>query len=478
MNQFVNNVNNQKTVTENGMKARVSSSSKNVDLFYKIGASRGQSIIEEFVAAFVENQDYAIRILLNARDVREGKGERRIFRDVLQFIDINYPELIERIIVKIPEIGRWDDGFSLSTLRSRKMFYTLIAKEIETNPNSLVFKWLPREKSSKKNIANELMYFLGMKPKQYRKMLSSNTKVVEQQMCANKWNEINFSHVPSCAMHMYRRAFPKHTEKFGQYLEDLKNGVKGVKINAGAIYPHVIVKDMIQRGLFSSNNTDKEVMIQQWNALPDYMNGKRILPMVDVSGSMGDIIPGSNTKCLTVAMALGLYCAERNKGDYKDLFLTFSNNPELQKLEGDIFEKIVQLNRGHWEMNTDISKAFDLILNHGIEFKVPNDQMPEIVLILSDMQFDCAYNMNNDDNQTAFKMIKSKYKKAGYSMPKIVFWNLNSYNNVPVKFDKEGSALVSGLSPSILTSILSDNLEVFTPENVMIETIMKERYNW
>lgn len=475
MNQFAGNVNNQKTTTENGMKARVSAGLKTVDLFYKIGASRGKDIVPEFQAALVEDQDKAVRILLNARDVREGKGERQIFRDVLKFIDINYPELVERIVAKIPEIGRWDDGFSIPSLKGRKVFYALIAKKLESNDNiGLLTKWLPREKSAKKQFANELMHFLGMKPKQYRKMLVKNTNVVEQKMCANQWNEINFSHVPSCAMSLYKRAFPRHTERFAQYLEDLKNNVSGVKINATAIFPHVVIKEAVQG--WNIDSITRDTIIQQWQSLPDYMNDKRVLPMVDVSGSMDSLVPGSNYSCMTVAISLGLYCAERNKGDYKDLFLTFSGNPALLSLKGNIIEKVKQMQRSDWEMNTDLAKAFDLILKHGIQFKVPDNEMPEMVLILSDMQFDADW--YESKNRTAFKMIKQKYKDAGYTMPKIVFWNLNSKNNVPVKFDKSGAALVSGFSPSILTSVLSDNVEHFTPEGVMLEAIMKERYNW
>jgi hypothetical protein len=98
--------------------------------------------------------------------------------------------------------------------------------------------------------------------------------------------------------------------------------------------------------------------------------------------------------------------------------------------------------------------------------------MPAMLLILSDMQFNqCA---RFDDN--AMEMIGRKFEAAGYSMPQVVFWNLNSSDNVPVKADKSGAALVSGFSPSIMTSLLAADLDQFTPEGIMLKTVMSDRY--
>ena len=74
------------------------------------------------------------------------------------------------------------------------------------------------------------------------------------------------------------------------------------------------------------------------------------------------------------------------------------------------------------------------------------------------------------------EMIGRKFEAAGYSMPQIVFWNLNSSDNVPVAADKSGAALVSGFSPSIMTSLLAADLDQFTPEGIMMKTVMATRY--
>ena len=81
-------------------------------------------------------------------------------------------------------------------------------------------------------------------------------------------------------------------------------------------------------------------------------------------------------------------------------------------------------------------------------------------------------------DDSAMKMIERKYEKAGYNVPKIVFWNLNAKDNVPVKFNKNGTALVSGFSPSICKAVLAADLEDFTPRSIMLKAVMNDRYKF
>ena len=153
-------------------------------------------------------------------------------------------------------------------------------------------------------------------------------------------------------------------------------------------------------------------------------------------------------------------------------FLTFSNRPKLVNLKGSINDKIDQMNTGE-VANTNLNAAFDLILKTALENKVPQAEMPETLLILSDMQFDGAV---DGKDESAIKMIERKYQAAGYELPRVVFWNLNAHDNVPVKFDKSGTALVSGFSPAIARSVLSGDTDNFTPEGIMLRTVMVDRY--
>jgi hypothetical protein len=228
----------------------------------------------------------------------------------------------------------------------------------------------------------------------------------------------------------------------------------------------------------SLSKTEKDAIDAQWAALPNYIGDADVLPMVDSSGSMTCPVGGYNSKsslsCLEVALSLGLYFADKNTGKFKDTFLTFSRNPKLVTLKGSITDKVTQMNTGE-VANTDLHKAFDLILKTAVDNKVPQAEMPGTLVIFSDMQFDQGC---DGYDQTAIKMIERKYAEAGYTVPRIVFWNLNAaYGNTPVKFDKRGTALVSGFSPALAESVMSNDLEDFTPFNVMLKAIMKPRYD-
>jgi hypothetical protein len=164
--------------------------------------------------------------------------------------------------------------------------------------------------------------------------------------------------------------------------------------------------------------------------------------------------------------------ADKNKGVFKDTFLTFSTKSELLTLKGNIVDKVNQIVRSKWDMSTNLHAAFEKILSVAVKANAPQEDMPAMVLILSDMQFDQC--VRNDDS--AMQMIERKYAEAGYTMPKVVFWNLNASDNVPVKSDKSGAALVSGFSPAIMASLLGADVEQFTPEGIMLKTVMVDRY--
>lgn len=469
MNAFVNAIQEQETVTENGMKARKSTADACVDLFFKIGASRGKNITTDFTAAYVQNSDYALRIAQWARDVRVGAGERQIFRDLLVHLEKRDPDAALALLRKIPEVGRWDDIFVFKTPALKSAAYTMLGDALRAQ-NGLAAKWTPR----KGPVANEIRAFFGMTPKQYRKSLVNLTKVVETQMCAKDWDNINFSHVPSQASKLYRKAFNRNTPKFAEYVAALVKGDPSVKVNANAIFPHDVIKGV---GNYGWDKIQTDHVIAQWNALPNYVGNASILPLVDVSGSMscpvGGYGSGSTTTCMDVAVGLGLYLADKNKGVFKDSFLTFSASPQLVTLKGNIVQKLDQMKNSDWGMNTNLNAAFDKILGTAVKHRVPQEDMPAMLLILSDMQFDACIRHND----SAMEMIERKYATAGYTVPQVVFWNLNSADNVPVKADKSGAALVSGFSPSIMKSLLAANLEEFTPQGIMIETIMNPRYD-
>ena len=476
MTTFKEAINNTEveTTTTNGMKALKSSLNKNTDLFYKIGASRGRDIIPQFEAAYQEDRDIALRLAQWTRDVRGGAGERALYRSILKHLERVHTEdlLNTNILANTANIGRWDDLLIFENKEVVEKAFGLIARALSER-NGLCAKWLPR----KGPVAVALREYLGLSPKKYRKLLVNLTSVVETQMCNNDWDNINYSHVPSKAMSVYMKAFYKHSPlQIEEYRNALKSGDPKVKINASAVYPYEVIKTLA--GSYSFYHKPEAAIIDlataQWNAMPNYMGDAKILPMVDVSGSMTTHVAGSSkVMCLDVALSLGLYCADKNTGVFSDVILTFSAKPDLMTLKGDIYSKITQMNQGEWGMNTDIESAFKEVLRVAVKNNVPASEMPAYIAIFSDMQFDSCVK-----GYSALEMIANKYEEAGYQIPKIIFWNLNSHDNVPVRYDAKGTALVSGFSPALMKALLANDLETFTPMSVMLKTVMVERYDF
>ena len=468
--QFAEAIGNQEARTLNGMKARNSTANACVDLFFAIGASRGKNIIPQFTAAYVENADLALRIVQWARDVRGGSGEREIFRQVLTHLENTNPADAARLLVKVPELGRWDDLFVFKTQPLKSQAFTMLGDALRAR-NGLAAKWTPR----KGDTAVEIRKFFGMTPKQYRKSLVNMTTVVETQMCSGSWDTINYSHVPSVAHSRYKKAFGRHGTTYAEYIAKLVKGEAGVKINANAIFPHDVLKGRIGGyGSTKWSKTDLDVIEAQWNALPNYVGDASVLPLVDVSGSMTCAAgQKGTTTCLEIAVSLGLYFADKNRGTFKDCMLTFSDKPQLVRLKGAINEKIDQMVSTDWGMSTNLHAAFNVILKTAVDNKVASADMPATLIIFSDMQFNAC--VQNDDS--AMEMIERKFEAAGYALPKVVFWNLNAGSNVPVKFDKKGTALVSGFSPAIAASVLGADPDAFTPEAIMLKAVMSDRYD-
>lgn len=471
--KFVDALRQEDQVTENGMATNSTSLNACVDLFFNIGAMRGQDkqrLIATFSKAFNEDPKRAMKLLFWARDVRGGAGERQVFRDIIKYLAEEHDLTLKANLEFVSEFGRWDDLLELIGTRLEKDAMTLISDALIAE-NGLCAKWMPRKGAA----AVKLRNFMGMTPKEYRKSLVGLTNVVETKMCAKEWDTIEFGKLPSVASARYQKAFGKNAyESYSAYIQSLVKGE--AKINAGAVYPYDITKS-----LYRGNST---VANEQWKALPNYMEGANdmILPVVDVSGSMSTPAGGSKTvTCMDVAISLGLYISERNEGPFKDAFITFSDNPQLQVLSGSLKDRYTQMSRSDWGMSTNLEATFKLILDQATRHNLSQDEMPNKILILSDMEFNSATrasgwgNTGSTWNPTAQQMIERMYDAAGYTMPQIVYWNIQSRNGgVPVAFDKAGTALVSGFSPAIMTSLLGGDIQ--SPQQIMDKTIMSDRY--
>jgi hypothetical protein len=460
-------------VTENGMEMLATTRSAVVDFFYAVGGARNryseQSKVNTlFAKARKEDLDLAVRVALYARDVRGGMGERAVFRSLLRRLAIEDRTAAARVMRLVPELGRWDDLFALMTTTLETDALEMYAQALRDR-NALAAKWAPREKSAHKNWAVKLRRTLGVDARTYRKMLAELTNVVETQMTSGQWDDINYSHVPSVAAARYQRAFDKHSpERYGEYRAALESGEAGVKINAGAVYPYDVLK--------SIRSGDERVAEQQWLALKDWIpEGVNFLPIADVSGSMGVQVAGSTT-AMDIAVSLGIYCAQRNTGAFRDRLMTFSANPNWLDLTGlNLAQSFETVLRADWGFNTNIEATYNLLLNTAKAMNVAQADMPDFLIVFSDMQFDQAQRGVN----MVFANMRQAFELAGYEMPRLVFWNLAERDaTIPVEFDQDGVALVSGFSPALLEPVLGADYSKYDPLNIVREVVCKERYDW
>ena len=470
------------TQTDNGAKAFKSTLDLNLDLFGKISASRSnpESIVPLYLRALEEDPETALRILFNSRDIRGGQGERNVFRHLF----LNTPsEIREKIIPLIPIYGRWDDLFVLDGCIDWNRVVDFVVSKLnydndpETEHPSLLAKWMPSINASSKKtkaLGKQFAKRMNLSEKEYRVMLSNLRKkidLVEHKMCSNNWSEIEYSKVPSKAGLMYRKSFIKHDlERYNQFMLSavkLEN-----KVNASALYPYEIA-EKVTKAYTHVDPTEELVLQAFWQNLPDYMDGKSFkgLVVADTSGSMTSAI--GNVKPIDVSISLAIYIAERNAGVWKNKFITFSENPEMQTIIGDtIVDKIKNLSKADWGYNTDLIAVFKSILKAAKADSVAPEDMPEKIFIISDMQFDQACNSNT---RTNFEQIKKNYAKYNYKMPDLIFWNVNGSANVPMTIHDTGTCLVSGCSPSILSAVLSG--EVISPIDILKQAVYTERYD-
>lgn len=498
MNAMQNTLNDEfnVSVSENGALGYRTSGKELLDLNFAVASLRGaseQAIVEKFTKAFFEDKILAMKWLFFARDARGGLGERRLFRIVLKSLIENNPEMVIPVINLIPEYGRYDDLWCLlDNQESAKVVYNIVEEQLiedlhnmkENKPISLLAKWLPSPNASSektKKYAKQIYKTFGLTEREYRQILSRLRKyldVVEVKMSAKNWSEIRYEAVPSRANLIYNGAFLRNDEeRRREYLGRLEKGE--TKINASTLYPHDIVHKY-------SGRYHKDATIEAlWKALPDTVQGcGNTIVVADGSGSMTCNI-GGNTRvtALEVANALAIYFAEHSSGEFKDKYITFSERPQLVDFSNanSLYDKL-RIAITHSECaNTNIEKVFDLILTTAIKHNMSQKDMPKNVLIISDMEFDsCATSgdsnrwSRNKPNQRLFDVIAKRYTDAGYQLPRLVFWNVNSRTGtIPVKENDLGVALVSGFSVNIVKMVMSGKTD---PYECLLETLNSERY--
>ena len=471
------------TRTENGAAAYVSTGSDCLDLFSSVGAMRNNGegdIWVRFMRAYAEDPDTAMRILFYARDVRGGLGERRVFRVILRNMAYENADSVIRNIERIAAFGRYDDLLELMGTPCEDAAVQLIASQLKADTDalaedgsvSLLAKWLPSVNASSMHTvrtARHLAKRLGMTEREYRRTLTALRRridIIEEHLRTRDYT-FDYSQQCSRAMYKYRRAFIRNDgERYGSYIESVANGE--AVMHAGNIYPYEIVERVLEhRGRAPMDKAEQDALEAMWASLPVY-GGGRALAVVDTSGSM---YSGSPTPA-SVAFSLGLYLAEKNDGVFGGCFMEFSDRPQLIRIKGDTFtERAKYASSFSRVADTNIEAVFDLILRTAVNNKLPASELPETLILISDMEFN---SITSHADRTVFEHARKSFAEHGYALPQIVFWNVQSRNaHQPVRMDERGAVLVSGFSPRIFEMVISGET---SPYEYMMKTLSAERY--
>lgn len=505
MNTFLNGMKQtyNYTSTENGALTHVSTMDGLMDLFAMGAAYRTRSdedVILLFKNAFDADPVYALKCLFYIRDIRGGQGERRFFRVATKYLASYDTDAMRRNLIHVPEFGRWDDlfvfiGTPLET-EALNIVKHQLALDVQCKTPSLLGKWMPSENTSSqktRKTAAKVRKFIGMTPKQYRKTLSvlrARINVLERLMSEGRWDEIEFDKIPSKAGLKYKNAFARHdiermkrnpeVKTYADFAKDTTT-----KVNAKDLYPYEVVAkagklmgcdSYWSRGAaVAMDNTDRLMINKYWENLADYFNGKSLnaLAVVDTSGSMWGLEASAP---INVAISLGLYCAERAKGPFAGHYVSFSSRPQLVATEGvDFCDKVQRIWRTNLCENTNIEATFDMLLNTAIRNHCSQSDLPENIIVISDMEFDRGrgYYGGNSGTKTLMENIRAKWARAGYHMPHLIYWNVQArQNNIPEDIGVGNVSFVSGFSPSIFEQIMSGK----TGYDLMMEKLNSERY--
>lgn len=479
--------------TENGAVGYETTGKALLDMNFKVPSYRTAdeaTIINDFIKAYAEDPTLALKWMFYAGDIRQGLGERRLFRVLIKHVLSQQPGFIKFV----GEYNRFDSLFELFDTDAETDMVNFVMKQLTADMASvhagkgcsLLAKWMPSINTSSKEtraLAKRFIKAMNIDEKHYRKMLSKLREaidVTERKLCAGQWSEVDYNAVPSKANLKYNNAFLAHDEtRRREFLGKLEKGDKDVKINAGAVFPHDIVSQY--RGKLYGGQLDG-TLEAMWKALPNTVQDKNMIVVRDGSGSMGCPVGGSRNVCaLDVATALAIYMAERLPAPFKDKFITFSNKPKLVTLpQTNLKDKLVRSYQEAECSNTNIEAVFDLVLKTAVGAKMKQSDIPDI-LIISDMEFDgcscdngCSSNWGHGFRSTLFDEIGKKFAAAGYKLPKMVFWNVNSRSNtIPVRTNDNGVVLMSGFSQNTAKMAMTNKLD---PYDALKETLNIERY--
>ena len=478
------------TYTENGATAISSTGSGLLDFFGSAGSLRtaNNSRIETlFAEAIKDDKLLAAKSLFYIRDVREGLGERNTFRVLLHYTAMHHPEMVKPNIALIGEYGRFDDLYELVNTPLEDDMWAYIKQQLADDywkamrankPCSLLAKWLKTADASSartRKLGIMTARNIDMTVYDYKRCVRALRKyidVTEAKMSTQNWDKIDYSTVPSRAMMNYRKAFQKHDGN--RYNEFINKAVKGeAKINASTLFPYDLIEKYLQETDdyywdFNFNRLHyNEAIEAQWNALPDYVGTEaNAIVIADTSGSMSG-------RPICSAVGLAVYFAQRNKGAFHNLWMSFSHDSKVQTLRGEsLAQQLASIDTKYWHSNTNLERAFEHILQIACDNHVKPEEMVKSIIVISDMEIDCC----TGSSWLFYDEMRQRYLNAGYDIPNIVFWNVNSRHDIfHADKNRKGVQLCSGQSPATFRQLMKS--VGMTPMEMMMSVLNSERYD-
>lgn len=504
-----------------------------------------QEHVQKIVEGAVEGLDSeAMRDLFvmafQTRDVRGGKGEKKLFYNFILSLLRQDREVTLKVLPLVPEYGCWRDLWEIANMipeLEHDIFLIAIHTYLkdmahfrngEAPKMSLLAKWLPREKSGTyPGMAQKIAKVLFPNEKSdrkrmilYRKHVSAMNKAlktVEIKMCGKSWAEITPEAVPGRCLKNHKKAFlnepgRKHPDAdrlgalrypdskdrnecrqhFLEFIEDLKSGKKTAK-GANVVMPHELVEPLVEEFL---SQEEIDIIQGQWNSIREKtleLGGlRKSVAMCDFSGSM-------DGRPKLISLALGILISEVNHDAFKDHILTFDETPKWHSFAGmgSLKEKVNSIGGLGQGLNTDFYKACMSIVEKMKEHRVPVGEEPEDLIVLTDMGFDAAATTTNNhsyynevkrvDFVNQLNEIREAFRTAGEAVwgegkgwkpPRIVIWNLSAkFNDFHATADQEGVVQLSGWSPSLLKALQAKGVQVRTPYEGMRQILDDPRYD-
>lgn len=480
------------TRTLNGAKSHGSTGDACLDFFAVAGGMRyrrPQDQITLFERAYIETPELAMKLLFHLRDIRGGMGERKLFRTLLRHVARTWPESARKNVPYIAEFGRWDDILCLLGTPAQREAVQAIKVQLaedeaalkrreageEDAHISLLAKWLPSDNTSSprtRKTAARLIKALGMEQTEYRRLVTAlRTRIglTERQLTRKAPEKVNYEAVPAQAMLKYRSAFERNDgQRYARYMRDVRRGKK--RIHTDTLFPYEVLRPFFNGSSWCMHDAKgMDALEALWDHLPGAVGNVNAISVVDTSGSM---YWAEKLKPALISQAMGLYCAERCEGVFHNHLITFESTPHLMEIHGaTLRDKLKYIGSLPVGGSTNLEAVFDLILDTALKSRAKQAEMPQVLYIFSDMEFNCA--MRNAD-KTVYENAKERFEGVGYRMPAVVFHNVNSWQmQTPVTAHTRGTALTSGASTHALGHKFDGNV---TPMDHMLRVLNSERY--